>query len=94
MTTEKQEAITTVLPNSQHGSFSAEEEGIIIKPDSDYKLAKDGKTVLLPQPSDSSDDPLNWSWIKKHLVLLSLIPGCFLTGTVALQTFQMVIQLM
>lgn len=31
------------------------------------KLAKDGKTVLIPQPSDDPDDPLNWSWKKKHV---------------------------
>lgn len=27
------------------------------------KTAKDGETVLLPQPSDSPDDPLNWSFV-------------------------------
>lgn len=79
MATDKQEPITTVLPSSQHGSFSAEEDGIL-KAESDHKLAKDGKTVLLPQPSDDPNDPLNWSWLKKHAVLLALIPGCFLTG--------------
>jgi predicted RNA-binding protein with TRAM domain len=26
------------------------------------KLAKDGFTVLIPQPSDDDEDPLNWSW--------------------------------
>jgi hypothetical protein len=25
------------------------------------KTTQDGKTVLLPQPSDSPDDPLNWT---------------------------------
>ncbi|KAG8163464.1 hypothetical protein KVR01_006761 [Diaporthe batatas] len=35
------------------------------------KMAKDGKTILLPQPTDSSEDPLNWSWWKKHLVLFT-----------------------
>ncbi|CAH0051945.1 unnamed protein product [Clonostachys solani] len=33
------------------------------------KLAKDGHTVLIPQPSDDPEDPLNWSPFKKHLVL-------------------------
>lgn len=37
------------------------------------KLASDGRTVLIPQPSDDPKDPLNWSWAKKHLVLLSLV---------------------
>lgn len=31
------------------------------------KLAGDGRTVLIPQPSDDPDDPLNWSWKKKHV---------------------------
>jgi len=26
------------------------------------KLAADGHTVLIPQPSDSPEDPLNWPW--------------------------------
>lgn len=38
------------------------------------KLAKDGKTLLIPQPSDGPADPLNWSWSKKHSMLLAL--GC------------------
>lgn len=41
-------------------------------------LAKDG-TVLVPQPSSSPDDPLNWTWTKKHVVLCALIPGCLLS---------------
>jgi len=45
------------------------------------KTTKDG-IVLIPQPSDDPRDPLNWSWLKKHAVFLSLIPGCFLTDWV------------
>ena len=37
------------------------------------KLAKDGVTVLIPQPSDDPDDPLNWSWVQKHSALVPLI---------------------
>lgn len=33
------------------------------------KLAQDGHTVLIPQPTDDPDDPLNWSWAKKHAIL-------------------------
>lgn len=33
------------------------------------KLAKDGHTVLIPQPTEDPNDPLNWSWRKKHLML-------------------------
>ncbi|KAF2396118.1 MFS general substrate transporter [Trichodelitschia bisporula] len=42
----------------------------------------DGQTVLIPQPSDDPQDPLNWSWLKKHAVFASLLPGCFLTDWV------------
>ena len=62
----------------------------------DLKLARDGKTVLIPQPSDDPEgrsatricpphftdlfpDPLNWSWAKKHMVLLSLLMAALLT---------------
>ncbi|KAM0418491.1 hypothetical protein ACHAPD_004850 [Fusarium lateritium] len=34
------------------------------------RLAEDGHTVLLPQPTDDPNDPLNWSSRKKHLILL------------------------
>lgn len=34
---------------------------------------------LTPQPSVSPEDPLNWSWWKKHAVLAALIPGCLLS---------------
>ncbi|KAH8902993.1 MFS general substrate transporter [Coniochaeta sp. PMI_546] len=34
---------------------------------------------LVPQPTVSPEDPLNWSWWKKHAVLAALIPGCLLS---------------
>ncbi|KAI7460638.1 hypothetical protein KC367_g8931 [Hortaea werneckii] len=40
---------------------------------------KDDRTIPLPQPSDSQDDPLNWTWAKKHRILLSLILAALLT---------------
>lgn len=43
------------------------------------KLAKDGVTVLIPQPSDDPDDVLNWSTAKKYKVLLSLVFASLLT---------------
>lgn len=43
------------------------------------KLAKDGITVLIPQPSDDIEDPLNWSWLRKHKVLFSLLLPSLLT---------------
>ncbi|KZT19176.1 MFS general substrate transporter [Neolentinus lepideus HHB14362 ss-1] len=44
------------------------------------KVARDGHTVLIPQPSDDPDDPLNWSTAKKHAILFivgatALLPG-------------------
>ena len=45
----------------------------------DVKLAKDGKTVLIPQPSDDPDDVLNWKAGKKLRVLTSLIFASLVT---------------
>jgi hypothetical protein len=49
---------------------------------SGLKLAEDGKTVLIPQPSDDPNDPLNWSRARKLTILLvvtctSFLPGAF-----------------
>ena len=40
--------------------------------DSGLKFAPDGKTVLVPQPSNDPRDPLNWSSWKKHSILILL----------------------
>ncbi|KAL8665818.1 MAG: hypothetical protein Q9202_001940 [Teloschistes flavicans] len=42
------------------------------------KLAADGQTVLVPQPSDNPNDPLNWSAFKKHTVLAVVCACTFL----------------
>jgi hypothetical protein len=42
------------------------------------KLAPDGHTILIPQPSDDPNDPLNWSWWKKHVVLIIISMTAFL----------------
>ncbi|KFA60467.1 hypothetical protein S40285_09176 [Stachybotrys chlorohalonatus IBT 40285] len=39
------------------------------------KLADDGKTILIPQPSGDPDDPLNWSSFKKHMILITVSFG-------------------
>ncbi len=44
-----------------------------------FKTAKDGVTVLIPQPSDDPLDPLNWSWGRKHKVLIALLLPSLLT---------------
>ena len=42
------------------------------------KLALDGHTILVPQPSDNRQDPLNWSYFKKHLFLFIIASCAFL----------------
>jgi hypothetical protein len=46
---------------------------------SDLKLAKDGSTVLIPQPADDNEDPLNWSWLRKHKAFFALLLPSLLT---------------
>lgn len=43
------------------------------------RLARDGVTVLIPQPDDNEEDPLNWSWLRKHKVLVALLLPSLLT---------------
>lgn len=56
----------------------------------ELKTAKDGHTVLIPQPSDDPRDPLNWSPLKKHVILVIISFAAFLpdygsaTGAVTL----------
>ena len=41
-----------------------------VQPESgEISLALDGKTILIPQPSDDPNDPLNWSPKKKGITL-------------------------
>ncbi|KAI9830059.1 MAG: hypothetical protein M1819_005889 [Sarea resinae] len=44
---------------------------------SGLKLAKDGNIILIPQPTDDPQDPLNWSSFKKHMILLCVSFGAF-----------------
>lgn len=50
-----------------------ESEGYVADVDAndhgDLKTAKNGHTVLIPQPSDSAADTLNWSPVRKHVIL-------------------------
>lgn len=34
--------------------------------------------VLIPQPSDDPTDPLNWSWGRKHALLLTISVAAFI----------------
>lgn len=55
-----------------------------------YQLTQDGHTVLIPQSNTDVDDPLNWTWTNKHIVLLVVAAMSFLpdygsaTGAVTL----------
>ncbi|KAK4949914.1 hypothetical protein LTR10_011756 [Elasticomyces elasticus] len=39
----------------------------------DLKKTKDGKTILIPQPTDDPNQSLNWSWARKHKMLFILV---------------------
>lgn len=47
---------------------------------SHLKHTPDGKTILAPQPSDSPNDPLNWSGMQKDLTYLMLMINTTLSG--------------
>ena len=42
------------------------------------KTAKDGHTILIPQPADHPKDPLTWSLPKKHVTLFTITMISFL----------------
>ena len=42
------------------------------------KTTPDGKTVLIPQPSNDPNDPLNWSRSKKYWILAVVTYTAFL----------------
>ncbi|KAA8651091.1 hypothetical protein EYZ11_009131 [Aspergillus tanneri] len=56
----------------------------------DLRTTDDGRIVLIPQPSDSPNDPLNWPSFRKHLILIIISVTAFLpdygsaTGAVTL----------
>ncbi|KAI4203072.1 MAG: hypothetical protein LQ350_002120 [Teloschistes chrysophthalmus] len=67
-------------------------DNIIVTPQqgpTELKTSEDGH-ILYPQPSDDPNDPLNWSWGKKHLILFVISATSFLpdygsaTGAVTL----------
>ena len=73
--------------------FKNAEGYVIDASDPEYanlKRARDGRTILLPQPSSDPNDPLNWSRFEKHLILIIISMTAFLpdygsaTGAVTL----------
>lgn len=91
-TTSNHHNISKTVTNNPHEFH--ENEGYIIDDSEEgegVRYAKDGHTRLIPQPSDDPNDPLNWSWKKKHIILLVVAAAAFLpdygsaTGAVTLQ---------
>ncbi|MCJ1471680.1 hypothetical protein MMC13_000320 [Lambiella insularis] len=78
---EKSLAYTTsgpVTPDS-----SSDGEGYVLDAhqlgaNSSLRTTRDGQIILRPQPSNDPDDPLNWSQLKKHLILLVISATAFL----------------
>ncbi|KAL9578112.1 MAG: hypothetical protein Q9203_007211 [Teloschistes exilis] len=75
-----------------HAISEKDVDRIIVTPQkgpSELKASEDGH-ILYPQPSDDPNDPLNWSWGKKHLILFVISATSFLpdygsaTGAVTL----------
>ncbi|THX05344.1 MFS general substrate transporter [Aureobasidium pullulans] len=81
------EDVVNVHGFKESEGYVADIEGAL---QTNVKTAKDGHTVLIPQPSDSPSDSLNWSWTRKHLVLIIISLASFLpdygsaTGAVTL----------
>lgn len=46
--------------------------------DPNLKTTADGKTILIPQPSSDPNDPLNWSYLKKHIILFVISITAFM----------------
>jgi MFS family permease len=84
--------IIPIIENANDLHEFNEREGYVITDTThgELKRARDGKTVLLPQPSDDPHDPLNWSRVRKHLILIIISMTAFLpdygsaTGAVTL----------
>lgn len=81
------DGVTVVDPRFNHEDFVTKEANFQVNSESNsgtssprpMKVSKDGQTVLIPQPSNHSEDPLNWPQWKKNLVLISILPGAFFT---------------
>jgi hypothetical protein len=77
----QEEAVVGMDATSEHNTIE-KPEGFVAKVDTQHrgnlKTAKDGHTVLIPQPSDDPRDPLNWSPFKKHVILLIISFAAFL----------------
>lgn len=50
------------------------------------KHDKSGKIILVPQPSDSPNDPYNWPRWKKEMFTLAIAYGCGCVGGESAET--------
>jgi hypothetical protein len=57
-------------------SAQAESETANLK----HGTGKDAHIILAPQPSEDPNDPLNWSWFRKHFVFGILLLGSILNA--------------
>lgn len=79
MTPKKVEAQTAI---SSDGESLQDHNGYLVDAhfaSRNIQTTPDGNTILIPQPSKDPNDPLNWTWGKKHLFLFiiaatSLLP--------------------
>lgn len=69
--TEKIRGYEENIPGTQ--SIYADENMIKQMYGEHHEIKKDGKVVLIPQPSDSPNDPLNWPSLRKYGQLFVLI---------------------
>ncbi|KAG7412531.1 putative MFS-type transporter [Fusarium oxysporum f. sp. rapae] len=62
--------------------LSSNLEGAAEKNHADLKHDPTGKIVLVPQPSDDPNDPLNWPRWKKEMFTVSIVIGCGCVGAI------------
>lgn len=61
------------LPYNGHGGYVL--DAARLSQGDATKLSPDGRTILIPQPCDDPNDPLNWSQFRKNLIL-ALVCAC------------------
>lgn len=49
------------IPSEHYTEGLGDLQVLKVGSNADLKLAKDGKTVLIPQPSDDPNDPVRWN---------------------------------
>lgn len=68
--------------SNSHTMNLRDDKGVCLDPESSkaegLKVSANGHIVLVPQPSDNPQDPLNWNFAKKHAVLAVVIACSFL----------------